>query len=281
MDGIIDTHVHFWDVSRFQYFWLTPKAGILYRDYLPRDLEAEVAGTDVRSVVFVQANHALEENDWALALADQTPWIRGIIGWVDLTDRTGHAALGRYVRFPRFKGVRHLIHTETDDRWLSRPDVQDGLAVLSEHGLTFDLVALPRHLPYLPAVIERHPNLKFVINHMGKPPLASGPLEGWARDLAQVASFPNVYCKVSGLITELPEGSWTPNDLKPAIEIAMKLFGFERLMFGSDWPVCLRASTYRQVLSALQAVWAQSGTEESAKFWRGNAIRVYHLDEDG
>jgi L-fuconolactonase len=276
---IVDTHVHFWDLDRFDYFWLKPEYGILYRTYLPEQIRQEMDKAGVSQGIFVQANHLPDENDWVLSLAKTHTWIAGMVGWVDLTDPRVGDTLDAYMRHSRFKGVRHLIHEEPDDRWLLRSDVQPGLQALAERGLTFDIVALPRHLPYLPEVVSRHPKLNFVIDHMAKPPIASGSLDNWARDLEGVSAFPNVLCKVSGLITEATSGAWTPEELKPAIQVGVDLFGFDRLMFGGDWPVSLLASSYQQVVDATQAALPHASEEDLAKFWSGNAARFYRLDD--
>jgi L-fuconolactonase len=277
--SIVDTHVHFWDLDRFHYFWLKPEYGILYQTYLPEQIRQEMDKAGVERGVFVQANHLLEENDWVLSLAETHPWIAGMVGWVDLTAPNVGGLLDRYMRNPRFKGVRHLIHEEPDDRWLLRSDVQPGLQALAARGLTYDIVALPRHLPYLPEVVGLHPRLNFVIDHMAKPPIASGKLDSWARDLEAVAAFPNVYCKVSGLLTEATPGAWTPEELKPAIQIGIDLFGFDRLMFGGDWPVSLLASSYQEVVAATRFALGEVSQENLAKFWSENAMRFYRLDE--
>jgi len=279
IEKIIDSHQHFWDPYQFDYFWLKPDDKILYRQYLPEHLKPEMDRAGVESCVFVQANHQLAENDWVLDLIDRTPWLAGMVGWVDLTRPKVAEVLDGLIRFVGFKGVRHLIQREPDDRWLLRPDVQAGLDALADRRLTFDLSAHPRHLRHLPEVVGRHPTLTFVVDHMAGPPLASGDLDTWAQDMAALALFPNVYCKVSGLVTKATPGAWTPDDLKPAIQIGVELFGFDRLMFGSDWPVCLRASTYQKVVSATKEALGDIDTEASANFWRKNAMRVYHLDE--
>jgi L-fuconolactonase len=266
-------------LDRFDYFWLEPEYGILYQTYLPEQIRGEMKVAGVQRGVFVQANHLLEENDWVLSLADTHAWIAGMVGWVDLTAPNVVSVLDGYIRDSRFKGVRHLIHEEPDDRWLLRPDVQPGLQALVERGLTYDIVALPRHLPYLPDVVGRHPSLNFVIDHMAKPPIASGDLDSWARDLEAVAAFPNVYCKVSGLITEATPGDWTPEELKPAIQIGIDLFGFDRLMYGGDWPVSLLASSYGEVVDAMREALAGVSEADLKKFWSGNATRFYRLDE--
>jgi L-fuconolactonase len=274
---IVDAHLHFWDLSRFEYFWLTPKAGILYRDYLPESLRPEMDQASVQRGIFAQANHLLEETHWALELADRHPWIAGMVGWVALADPQVGATLDALMRFPRFKGVRHLIHEEPDDRWLLRPAVQDGLKALAERGLTYDIVALPRHLPYLPEVIVRHPRLDFVIDHVAKPPIASHNLDTWQRHLTAVAAFPNVYCKVSGLITEVKPNARIAEKLKPVIQVGVELFGFDRLMFGSDWPVCLLASSCLEVVNTTREVLGDIGESEQARFWSTNAIQCYRL----
>ena len=274
--SIVDTHVHFWDMDRFHYFWLKPEYGILYQTYLPEQIRQAMDEAGVARGVFVQANHVLEENDWVLSLAETHTWIAGMVGWVDLTDPNVGALLDRYTRNPRFKGVRHLIHEEPDDRWLLRPAVQPGLAALAERGLTYDIVAFPRHLPYLPEVVSRHPQLNFVIDHMAKPPIASGNLDDWAHGMQAVAAFPNVYCKVSGLLTEAAPGTW-PEALKPVLDIGIELFGFARLMYGGDWPVSLLASPYTEVVEATGSALAGATHTDLAKFWGDNAMRFYRL----
>ncbi len=278
---IVDTHMHFWDLDRFEYEWLGPEWGILNRSYLPDQFKRELEGAGVDHGVFVQANHLQAENDWVLGLAEENDWIAGIVGWVDLTDPNVDAVLDRYSHNPRFKGVRHLIQNEEDDRWLLRHNVQPGLAALAARDLSFDIVALPRHLPHMPECIGRHPDLSFIIDHMGKPPIASGNLEAWARDLEKIALFPNVFCKVSGLITEAVPDAWTPEDLKPAIGIAIERFGFDRLMFGGDWPVSLLASSYKAVVDTTKAALGDITEENGAKFWGRNAARFYRLDLKG
>jgi len=275
--SIVDTHVHFWDLDRFHYFWLKPEYGILYQTYLPEQIRQEMDKAGVQRGVFVQANHLLEENDWVLNLAETHTWIAGMVGWVDLTNPQVGAVLDKYMRNRRFKGIRHLIHEEADDRWLLRPDVQPGLEALTQRGLTYDIVALPRHLPYLPEVVSRHPKLNFVVDHMAKPPIASGDLDAWARGMQAVAALPNVYCKVSGLLTEAKPGTW-PEALKPVLQIGIELFGFDRLMFGGDWPVSLLASSYKEVVDATQAALAGAPEADLVKFWSGNATRFYRLD---
>jgi L-fuconolactonase len=275
--SIVDTHVHFWDLDRFHYFWLKPEYGILYQTYLPEQIRQEMDKASVQRGVFVQANHLLEENDWVLNLAETHTWIAGMVGWVDLTDPRAGAVLDKYMRNPRFKGIRHLIHEEPDDRWLLRPDVQPGLEALAQRGLTYDIVALPRHLAYLPEVVSHHPKLNFVVDHMAKPPIASGDLDAWARGLQAVAALPNAFCKVSGLLTEAKPGTW-PEALKPVLQIGIELFGFDRLMFGGDWPVSLLASSYKEVVDATQAALAGASEADLVKFWSGNATRFYRLD---
>lgn len=274
---IVDTHLHFWDLDRFAYFWLTPEVGVLYRNYLPAHVKPEMDRAGIRWGVFVQANHILEETYWALELADRHPWIAGVIGWVDLADPRVGDTLDALMRFPRFKGVRHLIHEEPDGRWLLRPAVQQGLKALAERGLTYDVVALPRYLPYLPEVVARHPKLHFIIDHMAKPPIASHDLDAWQRHLAAVAAFPNVYCKVSGLITEAESHTRIADQLKPVIQVGIELFGFDRLMFGSDWPVCLLASSYVEVVSITKEALGDIDEEDQARFWGESAIRCYKL----
>lgn len=273
----IDAHQHFWQRNRFEYAWMPAAPSPLARDYLPADLEPILERNRFDGCVAVQAAHDPREVDWLLNLAAEYPFIRGVVGWVDLTDAGVGGTLDRLQRNPRFKGVRHLVQDEPDDEWLLRGDVLAGLRQLESRDLPFDLLLYPRHLPVIPRLVERLPRLRMVIDHAAKPRIAAGRLEGWAEDLARAAAFPQIYCKLSGMITEADRRDWKPGDLKPFVNHVLSCFGVDRLMFGSDWPVCLLAGTWKAVLAAFtQAIGAQP-MDTRERLLGDNAVRFYGL----
>ncbi|MEV0591639.1 amidohydrolase family protein [Nonomuraea cavernae] len=271
---IVDAHQHFWNLETGSYPWLTPEAGVLYRTYRPEDLAPELAAAGVEATVLVQAADSYQETDSMLALADAHDFIAGVVGWVPLTrpDETGEA-LERYRGHPRFSGVRHLIHDEPDPDWVVQDTVLESLGLLAEAGLTFDVVSLlPRHLDHVVTIAERHPTLRIVIDHLSKPSIKDHVWEPWASGLARAAACPNVYAKVSGLVTEADHANWTVEDLRPYVDYAVETFGPERLMAGSDWPVALLAADYQTVWRVTSAL--LSGTDRDLVLG-GTAARFY------
>ena len=273
---IVDTHQHYWDLVRFSYPWMSPELGILLQDYLPSDLKPILERNGVHKTVVVQALSSPAETDWLLELAAQFDFIAGVVGWADLTAPGLGQTLDRLMLNPRFKGLRHQVQDEPDDAWILRGDVQRGLGELARRNLPYDLLLHPRHLPLVPQVAEQHPDLRLVIDHLAKPPIAQGRLEPWATDLRQAALWPNVYCKLSGMATEAGAG-WVDADLAPYVKVAVEAFGHERLMFGSDWPVCLIAGSYERVIGALRRALGPLSAEDEARMFGGNAIEVYRL----
>lgn len=227
--------------------------------------------------MLVQATTVLEETHWLLSLASEHDFIKGVVGWVDLTDPALGATLDQLQTHPRFKGVRHPVQDEPDDGWLVREGVLAGLAELARRRIPYDLLLYPRHLPLVPRLLDRVPDLRVVIDHLAKPPIASGCLEGWAQDIAVAARIPHVWAKLSGLITEAAQGTWKSADLQPYVLHALECFGVDRLMFGSDWPVCLQAGTWKEVLAAFtQSLGAQPvGLRE--KLLGLNACEFYRI----
>ncbi len=274
----LDAHQHFWDLSRFEYSWMPPPPSVLHRSYLPAQLRPILERNRFDGCILVQANTVLEETHWLLSLSSGHGFIKGVVGWVDLADPALGATLDRLQTHPKFKGVRHPVQDEPDDRWLLREDVLRGLAELARREIPYDLLLYPRHLPLVPRILDRVPGLRVVIDHLAKPPIASGRLEGWAQDLAIAAKLPNVWAKLSGLITEAAQGAWKSAGLQPYVSHALECFGFDRLMFGSDWPVCLQAGTWKEVLAAFtQSLGAQPvGLRE--KLLGLNACQFYGIE---
>ncbi len=273
---VIDAHQHFWNLSRLTYPWMTPDLTVLNRDYLPSDLSQHLRDVGVDRTVFVQATHDLDENRFALELAAENDWIAGVVGWVDLTAEDIDDALAEFAPLRKFVGVRHLVHDEADDDWLVRDDVLRGLERVAQHGLTYDLLLRPQHLKHVPTLARALPDLPMVIDHIAKPPIAEGRLDGWQDDLAAAAEHNNVVCKLSGMVTEAAR-DWQPRDLKPFVQFVVKAFGYDRLMFGSDWPVCLLAGSYGQVVDALMECLGSVNDDDWAMLMGGTAARFYGL----
>ena len=269
---MIDAHQHFWQVGRFDYPWMTSDLGILYLDYLPADLEPELRKNGVAQTVVVQASNSVAESRWLLELADENSFIAGVVGWVDLASADVDAQLEELSAHPKFKGVRHLVESEPADDWLVQAPVLNGLRRLAEYGLTYDLLVHTRHLRHVQVVAESCPDLRLVIDHCAKPPIAKHGFDEWSREIAPLAAFPNVWCKLSGLVTEADWRLWTTDDLRPYVEHVITLFGVERLIFGSDYPVCLLAASYERVLKSFQEI------INNEQVFSENARTFYQID---
>jgi len=269
---MIDAHQHFWQVGRFDYPWMTRDLGVLYRDYLPADLTPILEANGITQTILVQASNSVEESQWLLELADANSFIAGVVGWVDLTSPEIEL-----FTHPKFKGVRHLVESEPDDDWLVQPSVLSNLQKLSAHGLSYDLLVHTRHLKHVPVVAETCPELALVIDHLAKPPIARNEIKEWSRAMGSVARYPSIHCKLSGLVTEANWNSWQTDDLRPFVNCALELFGANRLMFGSDYPVCLLAATYDRVLDSFQEVLQYLSDADREKIFSQNAARFYRL----
>lgn len=269
---MIDSHQHFWQVGRFDYPWMTRDLGILYRDYLPADLAPILQQHHITQTILVQASNSVDESRWLLELADANSFIAGVVGWVDLTSPEI-----RLSTHPKFKGVRHLVESEPNDDWLVQPVVISNLQKLSARGLSYDLLVHTRHLKHVPQIAETCPDLALVIDHLAKPPIARNEIKEWSHAIAPLAHHPNIHCKLSGLVTEANWHSWKTDDLRPFINCALEVFGAERMMFGSDYPVCLLAATYDRVLDSFQEVLQYLSDVDREKIFSQNAAKFYRL----
>lgn len=276
----IDTHQHFWNLEAVAYPWLTPALGPIYRTFAPADLEPHVRAAGIDGTVVVQSANSFEDTDSMLRQADTYPWIEAVIGWVPLLEPAqAAAALDRYQRHPRFRGIRHLIHDEPDPDWVVQPLVLEGLRELERRHLLFEVVAVfPNHLRHVPALAERFPDLTLVIDHLAKPPIKDRAFEPWAAQLAEAAHYPNVFAKISGLNTAADPAHWSAVDLKPYIDHALSCFGADRLMFGSDWPVCELAGDYARVWRETNRALEGRSPVEIEAILGGTAARVYDLE---
>lgn len=247
MGAVIDAHQHFWDPETAAYPWMTGAYEPLRKPYGPSDLAPLLHAAGVSGTIVVQARQELGETRSLLEIAGGTAWVLGVVGWIDLTrpdvaDTIAEVREGHHG--DRLVGIRHLVHDEADPAWLLRDDVLRGLGAVAEAGLVYDLLVRTRELPAATEVARRLPALRFVLDHLAKPPISAHETEPWASAIGKIAGLPNVICKVSGLVTEADWSAWKPADLAPYIATALELFGADRLMFGSDWPVCTLAASY-------------------------------------
>jgi L-fuconolactonase len=276
---VIDAHHHFWDPARFAYPWMEgTDMAPLRRAFGPADLAPLIAVNGVDATIVVQCCSSIAETEAFLAIAEETPFVAGVVGWVDLADPAIDATLDRLRSRAKLVGIRHQVHDEPDPHWLLREDVQRGLAAVVRHDLAFDLLVRTRELAAAIDVARAHPQGRFILDHAAKPTLASGITEEWRTSIARLAEQPNVWCKLSGLVTEADWRGWTTAQLLPVVRHVWNAFGEDRLIFGSDWPVCLLAGDYAQVKRAAAACLQTLGAAGSSEIWGANAITAYHLD---
>ena len=273
----IDAHQHFWHFDPVRDSWITKDMSALRRDFLPEELRTILGAQGIRGSVAVQADQSEEEPQFLLQLAERHPFILGVVGWVDLLAPNLAERLGRLSRADRFRGVRHIAQAEADD-WLAREDVGRGIGSLQNFGLTYDILIYPRQLPAALSLVERLPHQPFVLDHMAKPIIREGRMEPWATLMRELAHHPNVWCKVSGLVTEAKVGESLQEDIRPYLDVAFDAFGADRLMFGSDWPVCLLAASYEDVWRLLDSYANHLSTADREKLFGGNAAAFYGLE---
>lgn len=251
---------------------------VLYRDYLPAQLEPVLRENGVSKTVLVQASNSVEESRWLLQLADEYSFIAGVVGWVDLLNPRVEEQIRELASHPKFKGVRHLVESEPRIDWLAQREVLEGLKALSAFNLSYDLLVHTRHLKYARRVADHCPELLLVTDHLAKPPIAQQHFNQWAHELKPLAEYANVYCKLSGLVTEADWTNWKTDDLRPYVDYALDLFGPERLMFGSDHPVCLLAASYERVLASFRELLKDLSRADQDRIFAGNAARFYRLN---
>ncbi len=274
----IDSHQHFWRYDPQRDGWITQEMSILKRDFLPEDLIGELRSNDFDGCVAVQADPSEAETEFLLNLAEQdgSP-IHGVIGWVDLLSPKLPDRLASFSRFKKFRGLRHMVQSEPGDRFMLREDFCRGIAALKDFNLTYDILIYPRQLPAAVELTKRFPDQKFVLDHIAKPSIRTGEIDLWEKQIRTLANGPNVYCKLSGLVTEAKWTTWRPADFDPYLHVVFDAFGRDRLMFGSDWPVCLLAGSYRQVRDLIADYTLRFWPDSLAKIFGENATRFYGL----
>jgi len=271
---LIDSHQHFWRVNRGDYFWMSPDDRVLYRDYGPEDLQPLLARHGIDRTILVQAAQTVAETEFMLEIAQAAPFVAGVVGWVEFADPDAPQAIARLAANPLIVGFRPMVQDIADDDWLARPDLAPAFRALVGHHLVFDALVLPRHLPRLLVVADRHPDLAIVVDHGAKPFIRDRILDPWRADMAAIAARPNTVCKLSGLVTEAGT-DWTVEDLRPYVDHLLAVFGPGRLLWGSDWPVVNLAGGYDRWREATQALTGSLSETEQAALLGGNAARIY------
>jgi len=274
----IDAHQHFWIYEPKEYAWIDESMTALRRNFLPSDLENDLAESGFHGCIAVQARQTLEETRWLLELSAKSPFILGVVGWVDLQSPDVRSELEKFAHNPRFVGVRHIVQSEPDDRFLLRPDFLRGISVLQDFDLTYDILIYPRHLAVAAEFVARFERQRFVLDHLAKPPIKSGDLGQWKAGIRRLASYANVFCKLSGLVTEADWRNWKEEDLRPSLDAAFEYFGPTRLMIGSDWPVCRLAASYLRTTGAVKDYLSRCPANVQAGVLGGNAQRFWKID---
>ncbi len=275
----IDSHHHFWAYSKEEYGWIGESMRVLQRDYLPTDLKREIDATHVDAVISVQARQMLKETKFLLEHAKDNPWILGVVGWVPLADKNIASILEPLSHEKKLKGVRHVVQDEPDDRFLDNEDFNNGIRALRKFDLAYDILIFGRQLPMTLRFVDRHPEQRFILDHIAKPIIEAAKWDrDWETGFRELARRPNVTCKFSALVTEVRDPEWNLELLRPYWKVALDAFGADRLMFGSDWPVCLLRSSYADWVATASVFASELSESEQAKFWGGNATRAYKLD---
>lgn len=273
----IDAHHHLWQYTPREYGWINDQMGVLRRDFLSEDLKPLLDRAGIGGAVLVQARQTLEETEWMLQQAEEASWIRGVVGWAPIATPEFPEMLERLGKKPKLKGLRHLIQDEPDDAFILDPAFNRGMRALRDSGLVYDIMVLVRQLGPTLSFVDTHPDQLFVLDHCAKPVIRKGEREPWAGYMRELARRPNLVCKISGLATEADWQQWTPAALEPYWQVALEAFGPERLLFASDWPVSLLATSYQRWVDTVAEWTAPLSTSERDAIWGGNAVRVYSL----
>ncbi|MGY4383106.1 L-fuconolactonase [Pedobacter sp. UYP24] len=274
----IDAHQHFWNYTADMNSWITDDMAVLRRDFMPQDLEPLLTQFDFDGCIAVQVNQSADENLFQLNHAEQNTFVKGVVGWVDFRAADLSAQLADLSQHKKLKGFRHILQGEEDRALMLQPDFSKGIGQLKEYGFTYDILIYADQLKYIPELLERHPEQAFVLDHIAKPDIKNRELEQWAADLKALAGFENLYCKVSGMVTEAKWHNWKQADFTPYLDIVFETFGANRVMYGSDWPVCLTAAAYREVQGIMNTYISKLTINEQSLFWGGNAIKFYNLN---
>jgi L-fuconolactonase len=275
----IDSHQHFWRYNPARDSWITDDMSVLKRDFLPEELALECTVNGIDASIAVQADQSEKETLFLLELAQDNLQIAGIVGWTNLASANVDERLQFFSRYKKLRGFRHIAQAEPDDRFLMQADFLRGISRLHQFGFTYDILIYPKQLPAAIELVSKFPEQRFVIDHLAKPEIKSNDVTFWATHIRRIAESPNVYCKLSGIVTEADWRNWKPADFKPHLDVVFDAFGPDRLMFGSDWPVCLLAASFAQVKQIIEGYLHRHTDAEKQNIFGGNAIRFYNLKE--
>ncbi|TDE28480.1 amidohydrolase [Flavobacterium ranwuense] len=273
----IDSHQHFWKYHPVKDAWISDEMKVIQRDFLPADLLPLLEAKYIDGCVSVQADQSEEETHFLLQLAKENEFVKGVVGWIDLRAENLEARLEYFSQYKKLKGFRHIVQAEPDEDFLLQEDFCMGISKLAKYNFTYDLLILPKHLPYATALVKRFPQQSFVIDHLAKPDFKQIDFAVWKKEIRVIAACPNVMCKVSGLVTEADWNNWRATDFIYCLDVITDAFGVNRLMFGSDWPVSLLAASYEELCDIVEDYFSKFSNEEQDKLWGGNAIEFYHL----
>jgi L-fuconolactonase len=273
----IDSHHHFWRYNTDEFGWIDDAMASIRRDFLPPHLQAEIAAVGIDGVISVQARQSLAETEWLLQLAAHNDFIKGVVGWVPLIAPDVRTVLERFAAQPKLRAVRHVLQGEPDERYLLRADFNAGIRALREFDLRYDILIFERHLPQTIEFVDQHPSQTFILDHIAKPKIGLNELSPWREEITRLAERPNVYCKLSGMVTEADYTRWTDEQLQPYLDTVLEAFGPHRLMFGTDWPVCLVAASYSRWLEVIHEFISELSPTEQARIMGGTAAEAYGL----
>jgi L-fuconolactonase len=273
----LDAHQHFWNYNTRDYGWIGEEMSVIRRSFLPEDLQPILTDSGISGCIAVQARQSLEETEWLLELADKHEFIKGVVGWVDLCSEEAASQLAGYAANPWLKGVRHVIQDEPDVKFVLREDFQRGIALLEQYNLAYDLLVSKEQLPHAVELVQKFPKQRFVIDHLAKPDIKAGVGSPWKETMEAIAAYPNVYCKLSGMVTEADWNHWKQEDFTFYLDTVLQAFGSERVMYGSDWPVCTVAGTYAEVINLLQTHVKRLPEAEQQLIFGDNCAAFYNL----
>lgn len=274
----IDSHQHFWNFDPEKFDWITEEMSFIKKDFLPGDLKPILQKNNFDGCITVQVEQTEEENNFLLKAAQDNEFIKGVVGWIDLQSENIEERLAYYTEFKKLKGFRHILQGEKKRDLMLSPDFKRGISLLSKYNFTYDVLIFPDQLMFAKELVNEFPEQKFVIDHLAKPYIKDGRIEEWKKDMEAIGSFENVYCKISGMVTEADWKNWKAKDFFPYLDVVVKSFGTNRIMYGSDWPVCLVAASYEQVLNIVREYFSSFSKNEQDLFFGGNAVKFYNIN---
>ena len=276
LTGAIDAHQHFWQYHPVQHSWINDDMAVIRKNFSPADLQPVLQQNGVAGCVAVQADQTEAETDFLLQLAQKNDFIKGVVGWVDLRAANLRQKLEHYAQFRPVKGFRHILQGE-EPAFMLQPDFIKGIGLLAKFNFTYDILIYPQHLQAAAALVQQFPDQPFVIDHIAKPFIKDGVIDGWKKDITAIAQYPNVHCKLSGMVTEADMRNWKPSDFTPYLDVVTEAFGINRIMYGSDWPVCLVAASYKDMMDIVKNYFSSFTAGEQQAVFRTNATAFYHL----